>query len=180
MEQTTNNKDVLLTWNAPARPFKKRDKSYFQTIAGLVFLIVMILFFVKEWLLIGVVLALVFVSYVLAAVEPEKLTYPFTTKGVWIGEQFHKFTECTEYWFEEQLGHTLLIIIAPYTTAGRINLVVHNSEKNKLDELLREKLIYREKPLKNVIDGMADWFKQKVPLEDECANQTTNNQAPIA
>lgn len=165
-ETTTKTSDVLLIWQAPSRPFKKRDRSYFQTIAGLVFLIVMILFFVKEWLLIGVVLALVFVSYVLASVEPVKLTYKITTKGLWVGELFYKFSDLTEYWFEESLNYHVLVVISPIHAPGKLNIVLGDVNHEKVDGVLREKLIFREKPLKSVVDSMGDWLKQKVPLEE--------------
>ena len=58
-------------WTAPARPFKPRDKKYFTTIGVTVLVIGLILVLVREFLLIGVIISLAFVSYVLATVKPD-------------------------------------------------------------------------------------------------------------
>src|SRR3989344_2790499 len=72
---------TLLNWRSPSRPFKKRSRDYFTTIAAIVFLIGVILLFIKEFLLIGVILALMFVSYVLATVPPEEVEHEISTEG---------------------------------------------------------------------------------------------------
>ena len=71
----------MLSWEATVRPFKKRDREYYSTIAAIVFLLAVILLFLKEWLLIAVMVALMFVAYVLATVVPEKTTHEINTRG---------------------------------------------------------------------------------------------------
>jgi len=111
-DETMPKSDVQLAWDAPVRPYKKRDKSFFQTIAAIFFLLTVILFFIREWLIIGVALAVVFVVYVLATVPPGIVTYKITDKGVWVGDLFFRYLHLTEYWFETQLGNTMLVLIA--------------------------------------------------------------------
>ncbi|MFH1289766.1 MAG: hypothetical protein ABIH88_03565, partial [Patescibacteria group bacterium] len=59
---------TLLSWKAPSRVFKRRDKDYFTTLGSIVFLVIIILFFLKEWFLILAIIAFAFVTYVLATV----------------------------------------------------------------------------------------------------------------
>ena len=50
----------LYSWKAPARLYKKRSREFYSTVAALVILLSVILMFAKEFLLIGVILALGF------------------------------------------------------------------------------------------------------------------------
>src|SRR3989344_950540 len=66
---------TLFSWEAPSRPFRKKDRSYYTTLAIIVILLVLILFLAKEFLLIATLLSLAFLAYVLAFVPPHKVTY---------------------------------------------------------------------------------------------------------
>ena len=101
---------TLLKWQAPMRPFKKRDKDYYSTIAAIVFLLAVILLFLKEWLLIAVMVALTFVTYVLATVKPENVTHEITTRGVVTGGKAYNWEELERFWFSKKWNDTILHI----------------------------------------------------------------------
>jgi hypothetical protein len=162
-----NVSDTLVSWKEASRPFKKRDSAFFQTTGALAFLIVAILFFIREWLIIGTALAVVFVSYVLAAVPPSTIWYKITEKGIWVDDIFYRFSELTEYWFEKHLENMVLVIMMPTRKVGRLTLVVPFEKKEKIDEVLRKRLVFREKPLKSMVDSLSDWVSKKVPLEEK-------------
>src|SRR3989344_325415 len=166
-DETMPKADVQLAWDAPVRPYKKRDKSFFQTIAAIFLLLTVILFFIREWLIIGVALAVVFVVYVLATVPPGIVTYKITDKGVWVGDLFFRYLHLTEYWFDAQLGNTVLVLIAPMRTASRISIVIFPKDKEKIDAALRKHLVFREKPIKSFIDSAAEWMSKAIPLEEK-------------
>lgn len=168
-KKTSPISDLLLEWKEVARPFKKRDSSFFQTIAALAFLIIVILFFIREWLIIGTALAVVFVAYALAAVPPPIIKYQITEKGVWIDDIFYRFSELSEYWFEKNLENIVLIILAPTRRIGRLMLVIPAGLKEKVNETLQKRLVFREKPLKTFVESAADWLRHKVPLEESKA-----------
>jgi len=73
---------ILFSWKAPLRPFKRRDREFWTTVIAIIFLVGMILFFVKEWLLIAAMVALAFVYYVLSTVPPEEIEYRITNRGI--------------------------------------------------------------------------------------------------
>ena len=175
-EEKTNNQtpgDVLYKWTAPARPFKKRDRVFFQTAIAFVFLLAAILFFIKEWLLIGVILAVFFVGYALSAVEPPQVRIQITKKGVWVGEEFYKFSEMAEYWFEKNLESEVLVLTLPLKTPGRLDLVLSGVSKVEVDAVFREKLVFREKPIKSFVDNLSEWLKKKFPFEEQKKTQTS-------
>jgi uncharacterized membrane protein YobD (UPF0266 family) len=161
--------DDLLVWDAPVRPFKKRDRVYYQTIIALAFLLVVISFFLHEWLLIGSILAVVFVSYVLAAVPPLVISNKLTKKGVWTGETFFNYSEISQYWFENQLESTVMILLLK--NSARVFLVVPDEKKEKANEIMNNNVVFREKPLKNAISKIGDWMKRKIPLEESTSSK---------
>ncbi|MBI4137391.1 hypothetical protein HY469_05000 [Candidatus Roizmanbacteria bacterium] len=156
--------DDLIMWEAPTRPFKKRDRTFFQTVIALAFLLIVISLFLREWLLIGSILAIVFLSYVLAAVPPPIISNKITTKGIWTGDTFFKFSEIFQYWFEKQLENTVLVLLTQFGT--EVNIVIPTPKKKEIDAVLRDRLVYREKPLRNAIEKIGDWLQKKVPLEE--------------
>lgn len=167
--------DVLVEWNAPARPFKKRDRSFYITEVALVALLIVILFFVREWLIVGVSLSVVFVASVLAAVPPPTIVYKITQKGIWIDETFYKYAELSEFWFEEYLQSIVLVVTIPTRRIARLNLVVSEDKRGSVYDALREHLVFREKPLKTATDAAADWLRKKIPLEESGSNTTQNS-----
>ena len=157
---------TLLKWEAAVRPFKKRDRDYYTTIAAIVFLLAVILLFLKEFLLIGVIIALAFVAYVLASVEPDKTTHEITTRGVVTAEKAYKWEELTRFWFDKKWKDEILHIDTNLKFPGRLMMLLGGTEKNKVKELLQKQVQF-EVPEKTFMDKSAKWLQEKVPLEKE-------------
>ena len=154
----------LLVWRAPARPFKKRNREYFSTVVAIVFLLVVILLFIKEWLLIGVIIALMFVSYVLATVPPEEVTHRITTRGVVTGGKTYKWEWFTRFWFSQKWDNDLVYFEALQVFPRQIQLVLKGQSKDEVKKVVERYLLF-EKPKKTLMDKAADWLQKKVPLE---------------
>ncbi len=154
----------LLVWEAPARPFKKRDREYFTTIAAIVLLLAVILLFIKEWLLIGVILALMFVSYALATVPPAKVTYKITTRGVTIDDKHYSWQQLYRFWFSETWGNEILNIDTYMIFPKKLQLMLGANKQDEVQAIV-EKYLSLEKPKKSAIDKVSSWLQEKVPLE---------------
>jgi len=153
---------VLLEWEAPQRVFKKRPKEYFTTIGAIVILVCLILLFVQEFLLIAVIVAICFVAYTLATVEPEKTKHEISTRGVRTGGKFYRWDELGRYWFDDHSGQTVLNIETFITFPRLLILIV--SDKDKIKDLLSPYLLL-EKPEPGFLDKTSEWLAKKVPLE---------------
>ncbi len=171
-ENTVNNqletdKMTLVRWRAPGRLFKKRDRLFFQTVIALVFLIGLILFLIKEFLLIGVVLALTFVTYVLTTVPPEEIEHQIKVKGFESAGLFTPWEDLSEFWFEEKWGQKLLVLQKKNsaTFPSRIIVLLGNQDPHLIKEKINEYLPFREKPEKNWVDDVANWLHQHLPFE---------------
>lgn len=165
-------KETLLEWQAPARPFKKRNKEYYKTIAAFVFLLVVILVFLKEFLLIGAILALFFVSYVLSTIPPEKVKHKITRHGFETGGQLYWFEELFDFWFEKKWGQEM-VVIRSFRLPGRILALLGEVNKEELKKVLEKRIPFREKPEKNWTDKAGDWLAKKMTPKEK-------TEAPVA
>ncbi len=156
---------TLFLWKSPSRPFKKRDRDYFTTIAAIVFLIGVILLFIKEFLLIGVLLAFMFVTYVLATVPPEEAEHKVTTEGIVSGGKSYLWTELRDFYFTERWGQKILNVNTKLKFPGRLLILLGSEDEKKIKEEIGKYLSYRETPILTWMDKAADWLSKKVPLE---------------
>jgi len=158
----TQNKKIM-QWEAPIRPFKKRDKEYFSTIGAILFLLIVILFFIKEWLLIGVIISMAFLSYVLATVPPEKTVYKISTRGIVVGNKTYKWEDLNRFWFSEKWGSNILNLETKLPFPKHLSLV-YGKDKDRLKTVVEKYLLY-EKPQATFLDKASTWLQEKVPLE---------------
>jgi hypothetical protein len=157
------SREVLLSWTSPSRLFKKRDKEYFTNIGAIVFLLIVILIFAREFLLIAAVVSVVFVIYVLSTVPPEDVEHRITNLGIESAGHYYRWEELFEFWFEEQWGQTMTIIKP--VEGPRIIILLGRQDKKKVRTLLAEHIPFREVPEKSMIDNAAKWLTEKIPLE---------------
>lgn len=157
---------TLLTWKSPSRPFKRRDKEFFTTIGAIVFLIAVILLLLKEFLLIGVILSLMFIAYVLSTTEPEIVEHTITNKGIKSMGHEYEWSELNHFWFTEKWGQPILTISFKIRGLVQVIILVPKDLQGKVKEELQNYLTYQEKPEKNFFDSAAEWLSKKVPLEN--------------
>ncbi len=156
----------ILTWKAAARPHKKRSREFYTTIGAIVFLLSIIMAFFKEFLLIGTVWAVAFLSYVLAKTEPETVEHSLTSRGVKTEKNKYRWGELARFWFEEKWGQQILYIDTFRAFPGRLMMLLGNIPKEKAKEILVKKIPY-DKPEATFVDRASKWLSEKVPLEEE-------------
>jgi hypothetical protein len=158
---------ILYTWKAPSRSFKRRDKEFWTTVISIVFLVGLILFFVKEWFLIAAIISLTFVYYVLSTVEPEEVEHKITNRGLIYAGQTYAYENISQFWFSEKNDQKVINFeLVGGGLVGRITLMIGSGEQGKIKEILLKYLIEEEvKP--NFLDNASKWLAEKVPLESE-------------
>lgn len=157
---------TLLSWEAPSRPFKKKDRSYYTTIAVLVILLVLIAFLLREFLLIGVLLALAFVAYVLAFVQPHDIKYRISTQGITIGDDFYFWHFLDAFWFKEKDDHKILIIQTRFRFPAQLMLVLGDQQEEKVKKIVARFLPFVEVPYKSWMEKWSEGLQKHFPLEN--------------
>ncbi len=156
--------ETLLAWKSPARPFKRRDRDYFTTIGAIVFLLAVILLFLKEWLLIAVIIALMFVAYILSSVPPEEVEHQITTRGVMTGNRNYDWEDLSKFWFSERWKQGILHVETKLRFPGQLIILLGGTSQEELKKTLGKYLTF-DQPESTWMDNAANWLSKKVPLE---------------
>jgi len=129
-----------ISWTAPARPFKPRDKKYFTTIGVVILVLGLILLMVREFLLIGVIISLGFVSYVLATVKPEKVNHEINEDGIKVGSEQFLWKSLTHFFFTTQWGYKILNISTKKAVPGRLMMLLGNIKEADAEKEVKKRL----------------------------------------
>lgn len=158
---------TLLSWEAPSRPFRKKDRSYYTTVTILVVLVVFtVVFWLHDYLLIGAILSVAFVSYVLAFVAPGKITYKISTQGITIGEDFYFWHFLDSFWFKEKEGFKILHIQTALRFPAQLMLVLGSEDSEKIKKIVARFLPFHEVPYKSLMEKWSESLQKHFPLEN--------------
>jgi len=155
---------TLLAWSAPERPFKRRDREYFTTIGAIVFLLAVILLFLKEWILIAVIIALVFVTYIMATVEPRKIEHKITNRGIITSGKRYNWDVLGRFWISQKWDQKMLQVESLVGLPRQLTLLLGEANQNQIKKTLSQHLSYEE-PEKTWADNASEWLSRRVPLE---------------
>lgn len=155
---------TLFVWQAPERLFKRREREYFTTIGAIVFLLAVILLFLKEWILIAVVVALTFVAYVMATTEPREIEHRITNRGVTTGGKNYNWDNLSQFWFSQKWGQKVLHIETSLRFPRHLIFLLGETKQEEVKKILSQYL-RSEEPEKTWVDKASEWMAQRVPLE---------------
>lgn len=156
----------LATWEAPARPFKKRKKQFFSTVLIIAILVALILFFAGQVLPVALVISVVFLVYVTAMIPPQNVSVKLTNYGFYIDKDAYAWYEMGRYWFEHKQGfETLQIELGRFP--NRLSLVLIDGVTPNKDnlELVLSEVLLKEKPKPTTFEKASIWLSEKIPLE---------------
>lgn len=158
--------EVLLYWRAPARPYRKRDRSFYTTIAIIIILISLIAILAGEMVFVVVLLALGFLIYVLNFVAPEEVDYKLSTQGVTIGEQFYHWEQLDSFWFSDKDGIEQLCILTDLRFPGMLYLVLKEDELEMVKRICARYLPFHEIAPKTMVEKWSESLQKHFPLEN--------------
>lgn len=162
-QSTLNNEPEhdLVSWTAPARPFKRRDRQFYVTIFAMAGIVSLILFLAEGLMPVLLVVSLVFLYYVLQTVEPENIEYKITTKGVKIADRLNEWSGFRRFWFSRRFDSELAV----FETAGlggRIEVVINPEIKESLKKDVSKYIPYEEIPASG-LDRVTNWVAKRLP-----------------
>ncbi len=155
---------ILCEWTAPSRPYKVRTREFYTTILSIAFLLGVILLLLKEFLLIGVIMAFAFLSYVLSTYKPEDANHQITTSGIRTDGKLYEWDKLTNFWLKKQWDQEVIICKTVTPLPGVILLVVDASKKETILKSIGDK-IPLVKPTDSFVDKASKWLGNKIPLE---------------
>lgn len=152
----------LFSWEAPERVFVPRNLKWFGNVGLIVLVLLLIALFLQEFLLMGAILAAVFVVYVLATIPPQTMNHRITTQGIITGERTFIWDELVDFWFTEKQNQQLLVVRTYLRFPYQLTLVLHKADLSIIRELLVNYIPYREVIHKNWLDKVEDWVTKKL------------------
>jgi hypothetical protein len=165
MPDSVKVEKIILEWTAPARPYKTRSREFYTTVLSIAFLLGVILLLLKEFLLIGVIIAFAFLSYVLATHKPENVTHQITTDGIRTDNKLYEWEGIINFWLKKQWDQEVIICKTKAAIPGVILLVIDDTKRDSILKAVGEK-IPLVKPTDSFVDRASSWLGNKIPLEN--------------
>lgn len=151
----------LITWTAPSRPFKRRDRQFYTTVFAIAGIISLILFLAEGIMPVILIVALVFLYYVLSTVPPENIEYKITSKGVKIAGKLTEWQAMSRFCFGERSGGEILIF-ETFLIPGKIEIMINPEIKDGLKREISAYIPYEEIAASG-LDRITNWVAQKLP-----------------
>ncbi len=155
----------IITWKSPVRVFRARSRRYFIKIAlfAVVFILAAIAF--EEFALVGVIIALVFMAYVLALSAPETIEHKITNMGIISGDRAFLWEELDSFWFDKRGDDRLLVVQTGLRFPTRLIILLTNVSERTLLEMLEKHLHFHHGPVHTLFDKWALFLQERINLE---------------
>ena len=151
----------LVVWNAPSRPFKRRDKQFYLTTISIAGIVCLILFLAEGAMPVILIISLIFLYYVMSTVPPEVIEYKVTNKGIKVLGRRADWENLGRFWFVKRYDNELLVVETNFIP-NRMEVVIDSNQKEKIQKELSEYLVHEEISPSN-LDKAIEWFSKKLP-----------------
>lgn len=155
----------IVFWKSPVRIFRARSKKYFVKIGlyALVFVLAAIAF--GEFILVGVILAVVFLVYVLAMAEPEVIEHKITNMGIISGGKVFLWEELDSFWFEKRGDERLLIVQTELHFPSRLIILLTSVSERTLLDVLEKHIHFHHAPVHTLFDKWAQSLQKRINFD---------------
>lgn len=156
---------TLLSWSAPGRPFRKKGRQFFLSIALILLFFEVILFLFAQYELMAVLIALAFLSIALSTVPPHNFHYKITTEGIKVEDYFYIWSELYDFYFKKIEGQEVLVIRTQDLLPGELKISLGDISRDHARKVIVAYLPYREFVRPTFMEKSADWLSTNFPLE---------------
>jgi hypothetical protein len=150
----------LLVWNAASRPFVQKSREFWIKVIAIASIFGFIIFIVEGAMPVILMIALIFLFYILSSVRPENIDYKITNLGVKIGDTTTHWGDIKRFWYSKR-GNDEILVLDMTSFTGRLELVINTKDKDKIRQTLK-KYIPEEEALQTGIDKASEWVGSKL------------------
>lgn len=167
-QQNPNNPQVLFSWKAPMRAYKKRSVGVLRFYIALSLLLSLIVLFFGDRLLIMPIWAIMFLFYVLTITPPPTVEHKITRFGITTEKNTYRFDMLSHFYLIKKFDYKVLVLVSHAPWLYHVYLVVKDPEtEQELIKLLSKHLVYHEHPDKTITDRLAEVLTFLMPEEIE-------------
>ena len=156
---------ALVSWKSAVRIFKPRSKKYFTKIALYALILSLAAIAFGEYLLVGVIIAVVFVAYVLATAAPEVIEHKITNMGITSGGRAFLWEELDSFWFEKRGDERLLMVATSLHFPTRLIILLTTVSERTLLDLLEKHLHYHPAQVHTLFDKWAHSLQKRINFD---------------
>lgn len=162
------NPQVIYSWKAPLRPYKKRSSLILRFYLAVALLLSLIIFFFGDKILLIPIWSVLFLFYILTITPPPEVENKISKFGIETAETTVRWESLSHFYFGKRFSyHTLTVVGRPPYFYHLFLVIPSNQVKKDLLHLLSEHLVYQERPQKSFTDKMVDWLSGLIPDEEE-------------
>ncbi|HSX19036.1 MAG TPA: hypothetical protein VLE91_02775, partial [Candidatus Saccharimonadales bacterium] len=156
---------TIISWKSPDRVFVARSKKYFTKVAlyGFVFILFAVAF--GEFVFVGVIIAVMFMMYVLSTTAPNTIEHRVNNMGIVSGERAFLWEELDSFWFDRKGDDRLLMVQTRMRFPTRLIMILTTVSERTLLDILEKHLHYHPAPVHTLLDKWATKVQSKISLD---------------
>jgi hypothetical protein len=180
-ENVNLNPQIVFSWKAPLRAYKKRSGNILRFYLALALLLSLIVFFFGDRILLVPIWAVLFLFYTLTITPPPDVENKITRFGLETAGVTLRWEALSHFYFTKRFEFTLLTVVSHGPYYLHAYMVIPNEEiKTHVKHILSEHLVYQEKPHRTFTDQMIDWLSRLLPDDDEEKKAEDPKQSPYS
>lgn len=162
------NPQVLYSWKAPLRAYKKRSKYVLRFYLAVALLLSAIIFFLGDQVLIIPIWAVLFLFYVLTITPPPQVESRITKFGLETIGITLRWDVLSHFYFSERFGFTILTVVTQGPYFMHAYMVIPKPQiKKDVMRILAEHIVYQEKPQLGITDRLITLLSHLIPDDEE-------------
>lgn len=162
------NPQLLFSWKAPLRAYKRRSTSVLRFYMALALLLSLIVFFFGDRVLIVPILTLLFLFYVLTITPPPEVDNLITTFGIETAGITLRWEFLSHFYYTKKFHFHVLTLVSNAPYYYHIFLIVPDDTiKKQIDAILSKHVMYVEKPSRSFTDKMVEWLTNLMPDDED-------------
>lgn len=162
------NPQLIFSWKAPARAYKKKQSGVLRFYFALALLISVIVALFGDWILILPIAASGFLFYALTITPPGDIEYKITKFGVEINGVTYKYDNLSGFYITRKFDYCVITLLSNSPFFRHIYLVIDDNKiTQKIVNILTDHIVYIEKPQKTAPEKIAHFLSNMLPYEDE-------------
>ena len=167
MQQKTgifNNPQVIFSWKAPLRPYKKNTGLVLRFYIAVALLLSVIIWFFGDNILLIPTWVIIFLFYVLTATPPPDIENKVTKFGIDTAGVTIRWESLSYFYFKSKFGFEILTLVGhpPYNYHAYL-VVPDKNIKEKVMQILIKHIVFKEKPHEGLTDKIIKVMSSLVP-----------------
>jgi hypothetical protein len=160
-EKLTDREHIFLSWKAPSRFFKKSEGGDYLKLGFVIFFLLVIFLFLKDFWLVALTLAFIFTICVLKIFPPEMVENKILNKGLLLNGRTYPWCELVGFWFVREEGSETVHFKTKRGLLGEFSVPLGQTKKEEIKKALCLFLPFFKNPPRSPLSKVEGYFIKK-------------------